>query len=174
MASRFSDRRREFIMPKVTELHVNGKLRTVDADGETNLLEVLRDQLDLTGTKYGCGEGQCGACTVLIDGNPRKSCITQVGAVVKKQITTIEGLARQTTGHLHPLQQAFLDADALQCGYCTSGMIITAAALLRANPDPNEETIRHFMEGNVCRCGTYPRIVEAIRRAAVAARKSGA
>ena len=159
-------------MPKVTELHVNGKTLTVDANAETSLLEVLRDQLDLTGSKYGCGEGQCGACTVLIDGNPRRSCITPVGAAARKPITTIEGLAAE--GRLHPLQQAFLDAEALQCGYCTSGMIMTAAALLRGNPDPNEETIRHFMEGNICRCGTYPRIVEAIRRAAAATKKSGA
>jgi aerobic-type carbon monoxide dehydrogenase small subunit (CoxS/CutS family) len=156
-------------MPKVTELYVNGKTLTVDADAETSLLEVLRDQLDLMGSKYGCGEGQCGACTVLLDGNPRRSCITKVGTAAKKQITTIEGLA--SDGRLHPLQQAFLDAEALQCGYCTSGMIVSASALLRTNPDPDEATIRQFMEGNICRCGTYPRIVEAIRRAA---KKSGA
>ena len=151
-------------MPKVTELHINGKPYALEADAEEILLWVLRERLGLTGSKYGCGEGQCGACTVLVDGNPRRSCITQVGAVTGKQITTIEGLAQD--GRLHPVQQAFLDAEAMQCGYCTSGMIVTAAALLRAQPDATEEQIRHFMEGNICRCGTYPRIVEAIRRAA--------
>ena len=159
-------------MPKVTELHINGKSYSVDADAEVSLLSVLRDQLDLTGSKYGCGEGQCGACTVLIDGNPRRSCITQVGTTAKKQITTIEGLAAD--GHLHPLQQAFIDAEAMQCAFCTSGMIVTAYALLRVNPNPSDNEIRRFMEGNVCRCGTYPRIVEAIRRAVETTKKSGA
>jgi aerobic-type carbon monoxide dehydrogenase small subunit (CoxS/CutS family) len=158
-------------MAKVTELRVNGKPFAVEVDGETSLLTVLRDQLDLTGTKYGCGEGQCGACTVLIDGNPRRSCLTPVSAAKKKEITTIEGLA--ASGRMHPVQQAFLDAEALQCGYCTSGMIMTAVALLRAHADPSEEEIARFMEGNVCRCGTYPRIVAAVRRAAELLRKSG-
>jgi isoquinoline 1-oxidoreductase alpha subunit len=120
--------------------------------------------MDLTGAKYGCGEGQCGACTVLIDGLPRRSCITPVGAVANKPITTIEGLA--PGGGLHPLQEAFLDAGALQCGYCTPGMILTAAALLKTTPDPTEQQIAHFMEGNVCRCGTYLRIIAAVRQAA--------
>jgi nicotinate dehydrogenase subunit A len=151
-------------MGRVTQLQVNGTVARVDVDAETSLLSVLRDQLDLTGAKYGCGEGQCGACTVLIDGFPRRSCVTQVGVVGKKPITTIEGLARG--GGLHPLQRAFLDADALQCGYCTSGMILTAAALLQSNPDPSERQIAHFMEGNVCRCGTYLRIIAAICQAA--------
>ena len=151
-------------MTKITELQVNGAKRRVDAAAETSLLSVLRDQLDLTGSKYGCGEGQCGACTVLIDGSPRRSCITSVGAVANKQITTIEGLEQK--GRLHAVQQAFLDAGALQCGYCTSGMIMTAVALLRAHPDPTEQEIAHFMEGNICRCGTYRRIVAAIRQAA--------
>ena len=151
-------------MTKITELQVNGAKRRVDAAAETSLLSVLRDQLDLTGSKYGCGEGQCGACTVLIDGSPRRSCITSVGAVANKQITTIEGLEQK--GRLHSVQQAFLDAGALQCGYCTSGMIMTAVALLRAHPDPTEQEIAHFMEGDICRCGTYPRIVAAIRQAA--------
>jgi nicotinate dehydrogenase subunit A len=151
-------------MAKVTHLQINGTVSRVDVDAETSLLSVLRDHLDLTGTKYGCGEGQCGACTVLIDGLPRRSCITQVGVVGTKPITTIEGLA--PGGRLHPLQQAFLDADALQCGYCTSGMVLTAAALLKTNPDPTDQQITHFMEGNVCRCGTYLRIIAAIRQAA--------
>ncbi|MBZ5545876.1 MAG: (2Fe-2S)-binding protein [Acidobacteriia bacterium] len=158
-------------MAKVTELRINGKRLAVEAEGETSLLTVLRDQLDLTGTKYGCGEGQCGACTVLINGNPRRSCLTPVSAAEKKEITTIEGLA--TGGYLHRVQQAFLDEEALQCGYCTSGMIMTAVALLRTHPQPSDEEIARFMEGNLCRCGTYPRIVAAVRRAAERQRKSG-
>jgi len=155
-------------MAKITELHVNGARREVDADSQTSLLTVLRDQLDLTGSKYGCGEGQCGACTVLINGLPRRSCITPVGSAVEKQITTIEGLAQN--GRLHPLQQAFLEEGALQCGYCTSGMIMSGIALLNKVPDPKEEEIARFMDGNICRCGTYPRIVAAIRRAATVLR----
>ena len=151
-------------MGRITELQVNGAKHPVDAAAEASLLSVLRDQLDLTGSKYGCGEGQCGACTVLIDGSPRRSCITSVGAAANKQITTIEGLEQK--GRLHSVQQAFLDAGALQCGYCTSGMIMTAVALLRAHPDPTEQEIAHFMEGDICRCGTYLRIVAAIRQAA--------
>jgi|SRR5436190_15883669 len=156
-------------MAKVTELQVNGARYPVEADEATPLLVVLRDQLGLTGAKYGCGEGQCGACTVLVDGNPRRSCSTPVGKAAGRAITTIEGLARN--GRLHPLQQAFLDAAAFQCGYCTSGMIVSASALLRANPRPSEEEIRRFMNGNICRCGTYPRIIEAIERAAEAMAK---
>lgn len=153
-------------MARIRELLVNGTTRAVDADGEESLLSVLRDQLDLTGTKYGCGEGQCGACTVLLDGYPRRSCHTPIAAAAKKQITTIEGLARE--GHLHPLQQAFLEVGSFQCGYCTSGMIMTAVALLKATPNPSDSDIIRFMNGNICRCGTYPRIVAAIRRAAAA------
>jgi aerobic-type carbon monoxide dehydrogenase small subunit (CoxS/CutS family) len=156
-----SDRRG---MTRVIELQVNGTTYRVDVDEETSLLSVLRDHLDLTGAKYGCGEGQCGACTVLIGGLPRRSCITRVGVVGDKPITTIEGLS--PGGGLHPLQRAFLDADALQCGYCTSGMILTAAALLETTPHPTEREIAHFMEGNICRCGTYLRIIAAIRQAA--------
>jgi aerobic-type carbon monoxide dehydrogenase small subunit (CoxS/CutS family) len=156
-------------MPKVTELHINGRTYALQADADESLLSVLRDRLGLTGSKYGCGEGQCGACTVLIDGNPRRSCLTKVGAVGAKSITTIEGLEKN--GRLHPVQQAFLDAEALQCGYCTSGMIVTAVALLESRPDPSEDQIREFMQGNICRCGTYPRILEAIQRAA-ASKKS--
>jgi len=124
---------------------------------------VLRDDLELTGSKYGCGEGQCGACTVLIDGAPVRSCITRVATVAGKPITTIEGLAQN--GRLHPLQEAFLQSDALQCGYCTPGMILSGAGLLRKNPHPSEPEIRRAMEGNVCRCGTYPRIVAAVQLA---------
>ena len=151
-------------MSKITELSVNGVKHSIDADAESSLLGVLRDQLDLTGSKYGCGEGQCGACTVLIDGLPRRSCITRVGASAGKQITTIEGL--EQSGRLHPLQQAFMEIGAMQCGYCTSGMIVTASALLKSNPNPSTEEVVHFMDGNICRCGTYLRIVAAIQRAA--------
>jgi aerobic-type carbon monoxide dehydrogenase small subunit (CoxS/CutS family) len=151
-------------MAKITSLDVNGTVRTVDAEETSSLLTVLRDQLGLTGTKYGCGEGQCGACTVLIDGSWRRSCITRAGMVAQKKITTIEGLA--SGARLHPLQQAFLDEGAMQCAYCTSGMIMTAVALLAKTADPSEREIAEFMEGNICRCGTYPRIVRAIKRAA--------
>ena len=157
-------------MAKVTQLRVNGKSYAIDAESDTRLLEVLRDQLDLTGTKYGCGEGQCGACTVLVGNQPRRSCVTPIGSVQHQEVTTIEGLAAD--GRLHPVQQAFVDAEALQCGYCTSGMIMSAVAFLRMRSDPSEIEIAHFMEGNVCRCGTYPRIVAAVRRAAESSRKT--
>lgn len=145
-------------------LAINGQSFTVDADPQASLLTVLREQLDLTGSKYGCGEGQCGACTVLIDGKAQRSCMTKVGAVGQKQITTIEGLARGE--QLHPVQEAFLEVGAMQCGYCTSGMIMSAVALLKRNPSPKDSDIIDFMDGNVCRCGTYARIVSAIQRAA--------
>lgn len=145
-------------------LSINEKPHTVETDPQTSLLTVLREHLDLTGSKYGCGEGQCGACTVLIDGKAQRSCITRVAAVSRKQIMTIEGLANGD--HLHPVQQAFLDAGAMQCAYCTSGMIMSAVALLRKNPSPKEDEIVDFMDGNICRCGTYPRIVSAIQKAA--------
>jgi len=157
-------------MASTFELYVNGTRHQVDVEAEASLLGVLRDQLDLTGSKYGCGEGQCGACTVLIDGLPRRSCITPVSAAAGKPITTIEGLAQN--GRLHPLQQAFLEVGALQCGYCTSGMIMTGVAFLTKNPNPTDQDIVRFMEGNICRCGTYPRIVAAIRGAAKAMRES--
>jgi aerobic-type carbon monoxide dehydrogenase small subunit (CoxS/CutS family) len=159
-------------MARINEIHVNGKRRAIDADAEATLLSVLRDGLGLTGSKFGCGEGQCRACTVLLDGKPVHSCLTPVGDAAGKQITTIEGLA--DNGHLHPVQQAFLDAEAFQCGYCTSGMIMTAVVLLKQHPAPSEKTIREFMQGNICRCGANPRIVEAIRRAAAAMKKSQA
>jgi aerobic-type carbon monoxide dehydrogenase small subunit (CoxS/CutS family) len=151
-------------MLKVIELQINGSKRRIEAEAERSLLSVLRDDLDLTGAKYGCGEGQCGACTVLIDGQPARSCIARVGALAGKQITTIEGLAQN--GRLHPLQEAFIEAGAMQCGYCIPGMIMSGAGLLKKNPNPTEPEIVRAMEGNVCRCGTYPRIVAAIRRAA--------
>jgi aerobic-type carbon monoxide dehydrogenase small subunit (CoxS/CutS family) len=146
---------------KITELNVNGQSRRLDAQRKRTLLSVLRDDLELTGTKYGCGEGQCGACTVLLDGVPTRSCLTSLEEVGARRITTIEGI--DTSGNLHPLQQAFLEADALQCGYCTSGMIVAGVALLRANPTPSEAEIVHAMNGNVCRCGTYRRIMAAIQ-----------
>ena len=145
-------------------LAINGKSYSVDTDPQTSLLTVLREDLDLTGSKYGCGEGMCGACTVLINGKAQRSCVTRVGAVAGKQITTIEGLA--DGDRLHPVQQAFLDVGAMQCAYCTSGMIMSAVALLKKNPSPSESDIVDFMDGNVCRCGTYSRIVTAIQKAA--------
>jgi nicotinate dehydrogenase subunit A len=153
-------------MARVTELRINGARRRVDADADRSLLSVLRDDLDLTGAKYGCGEGRCGACTVLVEGRPVRSCLARVGAVAEKPITTIEGLEQD--GQLHPLQQAFLDAGAMQCGYCTSGMIMAGAGLLAKSPDPDLPEIVRAMEGNICRCGTYPRILAAIRSAASA------
>lgn len=152
-------------MPAI-RLAINGRSYSVDVEPETSLLTVLREHLDLTGSKYGCGEGQCGACTVLIDGKAQRSCITRVGAVSHKQITTIEGL--ESGGRLHPVQAAFLELGAMQCGYCTSGMIISAVALLKRNPAPRESEIINFMDGNVCRCGTYLRIISAVQKAAKA------
>jgi aerobic-type carbon monoxide dehydrogenase small subunit (CoxS/CutS family) len=149
---------------KVIELRINGTRRRVDADPESNLLGVLRDDLDLTGAKYGCGEGQCGACTVLIDGQPARSCMTKVAAATGKQITTIEGL--EQGGRLHPLQEAFIEAGAIQCGFCIPGMIMSGAGLLKKNAHPTEQEIIRAMEGNICRCGTYHRIVAAIRKVA--------
>jgi aerobic-type carbon monoxide dehydrogenase small subunit (CoxS/CutS family) len=151
-------------MANVRKLKVNQTVYDIDADPQESLLSVLREQLDLTGTKYGCGEGQCGACTVLVEGQARRSCLTPVGAVVGKKITTIEGLAQDE--QLHPLQQAFLDEGAMQCGYCTSGMILSAVSLLNAKRAPSDSEIVQFMQGNICRCGTHPRIIAAIRRAA--------
>jgi aerobic-type carbon monoxide dehydrogenase small subunit (CoxS/CutS family) len=151
-------------MATVKELHVNGARRVVNADAERSLLSVLRDDLDLTGSKYGCGEGRCGACTVLLDGKAVRSCSTPVSTAADTEIQTIEGLAKD--GKLHPIQEAFLKADALQCGYCTCGMIMSAVALLNRDTEPSREDIVRFMNGNICRCGTYPRIVAAIQEAA--------
>ncbi|MGZ4814441.1 MAG: (2Fe-2S)-binding protein [Terriglobales bacterium] len=151
-------------------LLVNGSERHVEAPAEESLLSVLRDRLQLTGTKYGCGEGQCGACTVLLDGRPVRSCRTSVSSAAGKRITTIEGLEKN--GKLHPVQEAFLHEQAFQCAYCTSGMIMSSVALLGTNPNPSENDIVSFMNGNICRCGTYPRIVSAIQRAAQSLRKA--
>ena len=144
------------------ELEINGQRYPIRSDPDARLLTVLRDELGLTGTKYGCGEGQCGACTVLIGGSPRRSCQILLGEVVQP-VTTIEGLEKD--GKLHPVQQAFLDFDAFQCAYCTSGMIISSLALLTQKPNPSATEIAQFMQGNICRCGTYPRIVEAVQQA---------
>ena len=146
-----------------TALSINGRRYIIDAVPNRTLLGVLREELSLTGTKYGCGEGQCGACTVLLEGKAVRACQTPVGTAAGKQITTIEGLERN--GRLHPLQQAFIEENALQCGYCTSGMIMAAAALLDTTPSPTHDQIVRAMNGNVCRCGAYPEIVAAIQRA---------
>jgi len=145
-------------------LEVNGAQHQVDADPETSLLEVLRNNLDLTGAKYGCGESQCGACTVLLDGQAVHSCVTPLSEAAGKPILTIEGLAKN--GKLHPIQQAFVDEGAMQCGYCVTGMIMAAYSLLKSKPDPTEAEIVEHMNGNICRCGGYPRMVAAIQRAA--------
>ena len=151
-------------MAKPIELEVNGKQHFVDCPSDTSLLTVLRDELGLTGSKYGCGEGQCGACTVLIGGAPRRSCQIAVSASAGKSITTIEGLEEE--GRLHPVQQAFLDAGAFQCAYCTSGMIMSSVALLQVNPNPTPSEVVQFLQGNICRCGTHPRIIDAVHQAA--------
>ncbi len=149
---------------RVKEIQVNGRKVAVDVEPERSLLFVLRDELGLTGSKYGCGEGRCGACTVLIDGQPKRSCTTKVGSVAEKPIRTIESIA--DGDKLHAVQQAFLDVGGLQCGYCTSGMIMSAVALLAENPQPQRDDILRYMNGHICRCGVYGRIVEAIEKAA--------
>ena len=156
-------------MGNITSLNINGKKRPVDVDPQTPLLSVLRDHLSFTGSKYGCGEAQCGACTVLIDDQMTRSCTMPVGKVAGKQITTIEGLEKD--GKLHPLQEAFIEADALQCGYCTSGMIMSGVALLKKNPKPSRDEIVKHMDRNICRCGTYLRIVKAIEIASGTAKE---
>ena len=145
-------------------LDVNGVKREVTVDPSVSLLTVLRDHLDLTGSKYGCGEGACGACTVLINGNPTKSCITTAGNTTNKEIITIEGLEKN--GKLHPVQEAFLATDAFQCSYCAPGMIMTAVAMLKKNPGLTEGAMVKTMNGNICRCGNYPYILKAIKLAA--------
>jgi len=151
-------------MAKTIELEVNGKKYPVNYPPDTPLLYVLRDELGLTGSKYGCGEGQCGACTVLIGGAPRRSCQIPVSSAAGKPVTTIEGL--ETGGRLHPVQQAFLDAGAFQCAFCTSGMIMSSVGLLHGNSNPSQAEIVQFLQGNVCRCGTHPRVIDAVRQAA--------
>ena len=148
------------------EFLINGARIRADVDPQQSLLSVLRDELDLTGTKYGCGEAQCGACTVLIDGVPRYACLTLALEAEGTEITTVEGLMHGE--ELGPVQQAFVEKDAMQCGYCTSGMIVEGVALLRRRPDPSEGEIAEAMDGHVCRCGTYPRIITALRLAAQA------
>jgi aerobic-type carbon monoxide dehydrogenase small subunit (CoxS/CutS family) len=150
------------------DLVVNGVRLPIKSDPERALLYVLRDELDLTGAKYGCGEGQCGACTVLLDDMPVRSCLTTLKAAQGKRVTTIESL--EQNGKLHPVQEAFIEADAFQCGYCTAGMIMSSVGLLNRNPAPTEPQIKSALQGNICRCGTYPRIVQAVSMAAKAAR----
>ena len=150
-------------MPLFT-LRINGETHEIDGAAGDNLLSVLRYELGLTGSKYGCGEGQCGACTVLVDGAATRSCMARLGTLAGKSITTVEALA--PAGRLHPVQEAFLEVEAFQCGYCTSGMVMAAAALLAANPSPSEQDIASALDRNVCRCGTFPRIVRAVQLAA--------
>ena len=145
-------------------LTVNGTERIVTTDPQRPLLDVLREDLHLTGTKYGCGEGRCGACTVLMEGKPIRSCVTPVSVAAQKRIATIEGLAPGEV--LHPVQEAFLQEGAIQCGYCTSGMILSAVALLRDKPNPTDDEIVAGMNGNICRCNGYVKIISAVRRAA--------
>ena len=152
------------------QLEINRKNYSLQADPDTSLLYALREELGLTGSKYGCGEGQCGACTVLVDGTPRHSCLFPVGGAAGKSITTIEGLEKH--GALHPVQEAFLGAGAFQCAYCTSGMIMSSVALLQKNSDPSAAEIAQSLQGNICRCGTQTRIVAAVQQAAKAMRGS--
>lgn len=151
-------------MSKYT-LHINGETHTVDVAPDTPLLWALRDNLQMVGTKFGCGIGQCGACTVHLDGVPSRACLTPVSTATAMQITTIEGLAKDAE-HLHPVQQAWCELDVAQCGYCQAGQIMTAVALLKRNPHPTEADINDAMSGNLCRCATYYRIRQGIQRAA--------
>jgi len=149
-------------MPKIS-LRINGKARVVDVDSDVPLLYVLRNDLELNGPKFGCGMAQCGACTVLMDGNAIRSCVTPVSAVQSKPVTTLEGLG--TTKKLHKIQQAFIDEQAAQCGYCINGMIMTTKALLDKTPKPSDAEIKQALDGNLCRCGTHIRILRAVKRA---------
>jgi aerobic-type carbon monoxide dehydrogenase small subunit (CoxS/CutS family) len=158
-------------MPTYT-LKINGRAHQVDGDPGDTLLSVLRYELNLTGSKFGCGEGFCGACTVLVDGDTTRSCVARIGALAGKEITTIEGLARGE--RLHPVQEAFVEAEAFQCGYCTPGMVMATVGLLKRTPEPSEQDIAKVMDRNVCRCGTYPRIVQAIKAAATKMRATDA
>jgi aerobic-type carbon monoxide dehydrogenase small subunit (CoxS/CutS family) len=160
--------RGEAAVSVTVRFRVNGTERRVTTDPQRRLLDVLREELQLTGTKYGCGEGQCGACLVYVDGEPTRSCLLPVKAAEGKSVTTIEGLARGET--LHPVQQAFVEEGALQCGYCTSGMVLAAAALLREKPDPTDAEIVAGMNGHLCRCNGYVKVVSAVRRAAATMR----
>lgn len=151
-------------MAETIHFKINGVERSVIADPERTLLDVIREDLQLTGTKYGCGEEKCRSCTVLMDGRPVTTCTTPVGDVAGKNIVTIEGLAKGDT--LHPVQEAFMTEDAMQCGYCVPGMILTAVALLEQNADPTDDEIVEWMNGNICRCCGYPNLINAVRRAA--------
>ena len=155
-------------MSVTVRFRVNGIETRVTTDPQRRLLDLLRDELQLTGTKYGCGEGQCGACLVYVEGEPARSCLLPVSAAEGKSVTTIEGLARGED--LHPVQRAFLEEGALQCGYCTGGMILAAAALVRDTPDPTDEQIVAGMNGHLCRCNGYLKILKAVRRAAATMR----
>jgi isoquinoline 1-oxidoreductase alpha subunit len=149
------------------KLEVNGTVREVDAPPDMPLLWVLRDLLQMTGTKYGCGMAQCGACTVHLDGNPVRACVTPISSVGERKVTTIEGLSSNGS---HPVQRAWVEADVVQCGYCQSGQIMTAAALVKRVPEPTDADIDHALSGNVCRCGTYVRVRAAVHLAAKLAR----
>jgi aerobic-type carbon monoxide dehydrogenase small subunit (CoxS/CutS family) len=152
-------------------LRVNGRTHQVEGDPGDSLLSVLRYELGLTGSKFGCGEGYCGACSVLLDNQVARACVIRLAAAAGKRIDTIDALA--SGDRLHPVQQAFLDAEAFQCGYCTPGMVMATVSLLRANPNPTDSDIAKVMDRNVCRCGTYPRIVRAVKLAAERVRRSG-
>jgi aerobic-type carbon monoxide dehydrogenase small subunit (CoxS/CutS family) len=147
---------------------VNGRTHEVEGDAGDSLLSVLRNDLGLTGSKYGCGEGHCGACTILVDNQLARSCTIRLAALGGKAVSTIEGIA--SADRLHPVQDAFLETEAFQCGYCTPGMVMATIALLRGHPDPTDDDIARFMARNVCRCGTYPRIAQAIKLAALRVR----
>ncbi|MCX6329869.1 MAG: (2Fe-2S)-binding protein [Bacteroidia bacterium] len=151
-------------MEETIRFSLNGKKTEIKIDPTQTLLWVLRNQLELTGTKYGCGMGFCGACTVLINKEPVRSCMLPIGDIAGKKVVTIEGLEKK--GRLHPLQKAFIEHDALQCGYCTPGMIMTATAMLMKNPSPTRQEIVDGLEDNLCRCGTHVRIIEAVQTAA--------
>ena len=151
-------------MPQAIQFLLNGQSTEIDVDPRRPLLWVLRTDLGLTGTKYGCGERECGACTVLLDGRPVYSCRTPVRSVQGREVTTIEGLEKD--GKLHPVQQAFADHDALQCGFCTPGLIMGAVGFLQRNPDPTPAEIRAGLEGHLCRCGTHVRVIQAVQAAA--------
>jgi aerobic-type carbon monoxide dehydrogenase small subunit (CoxS/CutS family) len=171
LANPVSSNKRSVLVAANIQLQINGAPRQITAEKDRSLLSVLRDDLLLAGCKYACGEGECGACTVIIDGRATRSCITPIGDCDGKRITTVEGL--ETGGKLHPVQQAFLDAGAMQCGYCTTGMIMNGVALLDQHPRPTREQIIEGMNGNVCRCGTYSRIIAALQTASQLA-KGGA